>query len=470
MKIRKVISSLVLLTVLSTSFAFGQTKLIDERSIRGHMEFLASDEMQGRGSGTQYEKLAGVYFGAMMRRYGIEPAGHPDAEGRATYLQTIDISRNFFAAAPTVVYSNGSVSKTLTHGKEIAVIRIGEGGFTLPLQITDSPSNVRRGAAVLLRGKPGDDTRIANQRAQAVISAGASAVLIEETPQWRAQWSVIGSRRLGFTEVKGLVAEKMNIIAVDSEHAAALEALGEGTTIRFGGELGVPEKSQTWNAIGVIKGSDPALSSEAVLLSAHMDHVGVRPNTQGDDKIFNGADDDASGCIAVLGLAKVLSSSVVRPKRTVYFVFFGSEEAGGFGSRYFVGTLPFPKENLIANLQFEMLGRPDPKVKQGELWLTGYERSNLGETLALRGARLVADPHPEQNFFQRSDNYNLARLGIVAHTVSSFGLHKDYHQPTDEIDTIDFVHMTEAIESLIRPVRWLVDSEFKPSWYEGKRP
>jgi Zn-dependent M28 family amino/carboxypeptidase len=154
----------------------------------------------------------------------------------------------------------------------------------------------------------------------------------------------------------------------------------------------------------------------------------------------------------------------------VYFAFFGSEESGGYGSKYFVDTLAFEESKLIANLQFEMIGRPDPKVAAEELWLTGYERSNLGPELARRGAKLVKDPHPEQNFFQRSDNYTLARQGVIAHTVSSFGLHKDYHQASDEIKTIDFNHMTRAINSMVKPVQWLVNSNFKPAWNEGKKP
>lgn len=200
-----------------------------------------------------------------------------------------------------------------------------------------------------------------------------------------------------------------------------------------------------------------------------MDHLGVRQNAAGEDKIFNGADDDASGCVAVLELARVLANGK-QPKRTVYFAFFGSEEAGGYGARFFVDTLPFPKDKFIANLEFEMLGRPDAKVAADELWLTGYDRSNLGVELAKQGAKLVADPHPDQNFFQRSDNYTLARQGIVAHTVSSFGLHTDYHRASDELKTIDFNHMTRAVNSMIKPVQWLVNSNFKPAWYEGKKP
>jgi hypothetical protein len=248
------------------------------------------------------------------------------------------------------------------------------------------------------------------------------------------------------------------------EPAGDVDASGRQTYVQA-----VTDPKRTWNAIGKITGTDKNLASEVILLSAHLDHLGMRDNAPGDDKIFNGADDDASGSVAVLELARILGDGP-KPKRTVYFVCFGSEEIGGFGARYFVSNLPFPKEKLVANLEFEMIGRPDLKVKPEELWLTGYERSNLGPELAKRGAKLVQDPHPEQHFFQRSDNYTLAKQGIIAHTVSSYGLHKDYHHASDEIRTIDFVHMTRSINSMIPPVQWLVNSNFKPAWNEGKKP
>jgi Zn-dependent M28 family amino/carboxypeptidase len=181
------------------------------------------------------------------------------------------------------------------------------------------------------------------------------------------------------------------------------------------------------------------------MLSAHLDHLGMNEALPGDDKIFNGADDDASGCVAVLELARVLAAGR-RPRRTVYFVCFGSEERGGFGSRYFIEHSPVPLAKIVADLTFEMLGRPDAKVPAGTLWLTGFERSTLGPELARQGASLVADPHPEQHFFQRSDNYPLALRGVIAHTISSFGLHADYHRPSDEISKIDFSFMTRSIK------------------------
>jgi Zn-dependent M28 family amino/carboxypeptidase len=204
------------------------------------------------------------------------------------------------------------------------------------------------------------------------------------------------------------------------------------------------------------------------MLSAHLDHLGVGEPVNG-DAIFNGADDDASGCVAVIELARALAARP-RPKRTIYFVCFGSEERGGRGARYFLAHSPVPLETIVADINFEMLGRPDSKVGRGYLWLTGYDRSNLGPALARRGARLVADPHPEQDFFRRSDNYALALKGVVAHTVSSFGLHTDYHRSSDDISRIDFPFLAQSITSLITPVRWLANSSFRPAWIPGRAP
>jgi Peptidase family M28 len=224
----------------------------------------------------------------------------------------------------------------------------------------------------------------------------------------------------------------------------------------------------TRNVIGAIPGRDPKLKDQVILLTAHLDHVGMRQPVNGDE-IYNGADDDASGCIAVLELARALAHHDP-PKRTVILAFFGSEETGGQGVQYFLQHPPVPLTSIVANLEFEMIGRADPSVKSDELWLTGFDRTDLGPELAGHGAKLVADPHPQQNFFQRSDNYALAKQGVIAQTVSSFSLHKDYHQPSDDLAHIDFTHMQQAVRSMIKPVEWLANSSFKPQWVEGKKP
>jgi hypothetical protein len=228
----------------------------------------------------------------------------------------------------------------------------------------------------------------------------------------------------------------------------------------------IPRK-ETWNAIAILRGT--STPNEVILLTAHLDHLGIGPANAAGDTNYNGADDDASGTTAVLTLAHILATGQ-RPKRTIVFALFGSEELGGFGNRAFLAHPPVPLTSIVANLEFEMIGRPDPAVPAGTLWLTGFDRSNLGPELAKHGAHLVSDPHPKENFFRRSDNYALAQQGIIAQTISSYGLHKDYHQPSDEIRTIDFTHMTNAIASMINPIRWLADSNWKPEWNPGRKP
>ena len=442
---------------------------IEERNVRAHMDFLAGDAMQGRGSGTQFELLAGQYISSQLQQFGVEPAGESDASGKKTYIQTVNITRNTFAEAPKLSYISNDSTVSLEHGREMIVLRMNSAQISGSLQKITLDERPKAGAVGFIKLREGEDAQKVMQNLQAISTSGAAAVIVEETSQWRAQWSNLASRRISFSTISNNAATPFGLITVSKDAANELGKLSDGTQIEIKGGLAAPQTLQTWNAVGKLTGSDSSLSSEIILLSAHMDHLGVRPNAPSEDKIFNGADDDASGCVAVLELARVLAGEK-RSKRTVYFTFFGSEEAGGYGAQYFVNNLPFPKEKLVANLEFEMIGRPDAKVAAEELWLTGYERSNLGSELARRGAKLVADPHPEQNFFQRSDNYTLARQGIIAHTVSSFGLHTDYHQPTDEVKTIDFNHMTRAINSMVKPVQWLINSNFKPVWYEGKKP
>ena len=228
-------------------------------------------------------------------------------------------------------------------------------------------------------------------------------------------------------------------------------------------------RTETWNAVAILPGTDPKLKDEVILLTAHLDHLGVLKVPVNGDAINNGADDDASGTTAVLNLARALAAGKP-PKRTVLFALFGSEEMGGFGARGFLANPPVPLASLIANLEFEMIGRPDPLVPNGTLWLTGYQRSTLGPELAKHGAKIVADPHPKEDFFQRSDNITLARKGIVAQTVSSFGLHTDYHHVTDELKTIDFPYMTNAIAGMETSIRWLTETNWKPEWLPGGRP
>lgn len=446
---------------------------VAERNVRAHMEFLAGDALQGRGSGSQYELIAGHYIAAQLRQFGIEPAGDANAAAGKTFLQTVALTEQAFAEAPRLSFNVGEKSTEWVHGKEIMIRLSTAAQVSGPLQKIEAGGRLSPGAVALLNLPETSNPQERSKQITSVLRQGAVAVLTAETPEQRQRWSQMGmqlpSLPVTFGDSgDGSFNNQGSSIVLSTDAIKELQSVADGTSIQIKGALKPSETKYTWNVVGQIRGNNPTGSREAVVLSAHMDHLGVGNSTSGDN-IYNGADDDASGVIAVLELARALGAGP-KPKRTIYFVLFGSEEAGGYGSRYFIARPPVPLSNIVANLQFEMIGRPDPKVAPNTLWLTGFERSNLGPELARSGARLVADPHPSQNFFQRSDNYALARRGVVAHTVSSFGLHKEYHQPDDDLRYIDFAHMTRAISSMIEPVRWLVNSTFKPTWVEGKKP
>lgn len=442
-----------------------------ERNVRAHMEFLASDAMQGRGSGTQFELLAGHYIASQLRQYGVEPAGDAGAvAGQKSFIQTVTLTRQAFAEAPALTFNAaGGAARRLVHGREMLVGRVASAQASGALQKLRAGERPAAGAVVLLTQEAGGggDVRQLFTQASALGQQGAAAVIVAENAALRRNWATAGARLPELPLTLGRGAATILVLSADA--FKELQALADGTQINFGGTLAPAQTNYTWNVVGVLPGSDAKLSGEAVLLSAHMDHIGVGTGQTG-DQIYNGADDDASGVVAVLELARALAAGSTRPKRTTYFVLFGSEEKGGHGAQHFLANPPVALTQMVANLEFEMIGRPDAKVAADTLWLTGYERSNLGAELARQGARLVADPHPEQNFFQRSDNYALARRGVVAHTVSSFGLHPEYHQPSDDIAHIDFPHMTRAINSMVAPVLWLVNSNFTPAWAEGKKP
>ena len=449
------------------------------------MNFLASDALRGRGSGTQDELVAATYVGAQLEQYGVEPAGD---EG--TYVQRATLIRQTVTAPPQLrfVAPGGTLAEPTvwTHGKEMLTLLLSDPKFHGNLKRVDADpvagpetpkhpgvppaGTAMQGSVVLVLGKDHKKIRTAVQKA---LNEGAVAVLEPATPQLVEKWEARGkimpelALRLEGGGHAGLGVDG-NVFAVSEAALAKLTGIPDGTRVDMESAAGPPTKSYTWNAVGKISGTDPALKNSALLLSAHLDHLGLGKPVNG-DSIYNGADDDASGTVAVLELARALAAGP-KPKRPVLFALFGSEEPGGLGSAWFRAHPPLPLADIAVNLEFEMIGRPDPKYPADSLWLSGWERSNLGPTLVAHGARLVADARPEEQFFMRSDNYVLAKKGVVAQTASSYGMHNDYHQPTDDIAHIDFKHMTDAIGSLIAPVEWLVNSNFKPEWKPGGRP
>jgi hypothetical protein len=232
----------------------------------------------------------------------------------------------------------------------------------------------------------------------------------------------------------------------------------------------VPEAARRigYNIIGIMPGSDAALRNEVVVFAAHYDHVGIGTPVNG-DSIYNGADDDASGVTTILEIARTFAKGSP-PKRTVVFMATTGEEEGILGTQWYVFHPVFPLSQMVAELEVEMAGRPDSLAGgPGKLWLTGYDRSTMGEIIKAAGIPIVADPYPQFKFFERSDNIVFALSGIPAHTLSSYNLHEDLHKPSDEIGRINFPHLTLAARSAASVARLLADGP-APKWNPGGQP
>jgi hypothetical protein len=433
------------------------------RCIQDNLKTLASNDMKGRGSGTEDEHAAAKFVASKLKEYGAQPAGD-----NGDYIQAATILRRKATGPPTLVA--GTV--TLVYGKDFLVSYLSAEKFSgrlRKLNADDPNAHLVAGDVALVTGKDRGKTRKSAAGA-GMVAVGVLTVAKQDT----AEHFTSGGKKLPrlAPKVQGNKASGMagdlNLLELSDEAIKRLSTVPDETKVEFNVPAEDETPGHTWNAVGVLKGSDPSLSHAAILFSAHLDHLGLGKPVNG-DSIYNGADDDASGTVAVLELARVLGSGE-KPKRTVIFALFGSEELGGFGATYFHQHSPVALSDIAANLEFEMIGRADSAVKADTVWLTGWERSNLGPVLAEHGARLVADPHPKENFFARSDNYVLAKQGVVAQTISSYGLHTDYHQPSDDVAHIDFKHMDAAIGSLLKPLEWLVNSDFKPEWKPGGRP
>lgn len=238
-------------------------------------------------------------------------------------------------------------------------------------------------------------------------------------------------------------------------------------------ECGGPEHpGLASNVIALLPGRDPALAEQTVMVSAHYDHVGVREI--GEDPIFNGANDDASGTAAVLAIAEALAAAP--PRRSVLFVAFCGEELGLLGSRHYAEHPVRPLADVVAHVNLEMLGRPgaaDPPVA----WLPGSARSDLASWLAaanpggsavrfLDGSAIGPE---EGNAFDRADNYPLALQGVVAHTVAAGSIDELYHSPDDESDTIDYERMAVIVQAVARGVHRLAEHDGRPAWIDPPR-
>jgi Zn-dependent M28 family amino/carboxypeptidase len=215
------------------------------------------------------------------------------------------------------------------------------------------------------------------------------------------------------------------------------------------------------NVIGILRGKSKP--EEFVVFSAHYDHLGVVK--KGEDKVYNGANDDASGTTAVIALAKYFKE-LNQNERTLIFVAFTGEEVGGFGSKYFSENIDSKK--VVAMFNIEMIGT-ESKWGKNSAYITGFEKSDFGTILQknLKGSdfNFYPDPYPQEQLFYRSDNARLASLGVPAHTISTSKMDSEpnYHKLSDEVSTLDLANMTEIIKAIAISSQTIVNGTDTPT-------
>jgi Zn-dependent M28 family amino/carboxypeptidase len=230
-----------------------------------------------------------------------------------------------------------------------------------------------------------------------------------------------------------------------------------------------PEPVTLRNVIAVLHGSDPGLKETCVILSAHYDHLGARPVTDGDG-IYNGANDDASGTAAVLEISSALARLRPAAKRSVVFVAFSGEERGALGSRYYAQHPVFPPEKTVADINLEQVGRTDDVTGPVVLtaYVTGFDYSDVGPILQKAGeavgVTITKHTANSDKFFTQSDNRSLAETGIPAHTVSVGFIFPDYHAPGDEWQKLDYDNMEKIVRAVALGVYRIAASDTAPRW------
>ncbi|RKH16888.1 M28 family peptidase [Corallococcus sp. CA047B] len=464
--------------------------------LRAHVRFLASDLLEGRGPGTRGDALAQEYIAAQLEGLGLKP-GAPDGG----YLQRFDLMGiNSHPGAMTVQAKSGRM-ELKTRDDFIAVsgvqapeakldaselVFVGYGIVAPEFQWDDFKGVDLKGKTlVILNNDPEEDPRLFAGKTrlwygrwdykyeQAAKTGAAGAIIIHTTPSAGYPWQVVRTSWTGEQfELPAGDAPRLQVKAWTTEDATKqvlklaghdLEALraaaqkrdfrpvplGVTVSLRITSEV---HRRPTANVLALLPGSDPVLSKEVVLYTAHHDHLGKKDDGKpGDDVIYNGAVDNASGVAAMLSVARAFSALPTAPRRSILFAAVAAEEYGLLGSAYLAANPPVPTGRIAANINVDganILGRTR------DITVIGLGKSSLdGFVTAMaktQGRTVKADQLSDRGFFYRSDQFNFARMGIPAAYFGSgmdfigkpegWGREqrgvwelKHYHQPSDEL-------------------------------------
>lgn len=525
------LSAVLSTVVLSTLPAFGaDLPPVSMDAVQAHATFLADDTLLGRNTGSEGYAIAANYAAAQFRQYGLEPAG----DG-GSYLQQVPLVETRLTGSVIDILAGGktielnALEDYIVRGSTVEkstsitapVVFVGYGIEAPGRKHRDyAKADVKGKIVMMFNGAPASfppderahysSSRLKSEEAE---KRGAVGIIRVRTKIDTAKYP--WERYLGFADTPsynwirpdGDVQDAfggLKFIATLSSDGARKLASAAGASYdewMDGAEAATYEtgalpvevaarvdsmhaKVTSPNVVALLRGSDPKLAGEFVVVSAHLDHVGVGAEENG-DRIYNGYYDNAMGSAIVIELARILSQAETKPKRSVLFLLVTAEEKGLLGSDYFAQHPTVPKEKIVANVNTDM---PLLLHDVSDVIAFGAEHTSLGgvvEHLAKEnGFTLSPDPDPSEVIFVRSDQYSFVRQGVPSIYVDpGFGtagggdsgknavlgfLRAHYHKPSD--DATHPVHRdaaTRYVRLNAELVHAIADADEKPRWNKG---
>jgi Zn-dependent M28 family amino/carboxypeptidase len=498
--------------------ARGNVEGITAAQMKDYLTFIAADELEGRDTPSRGLDIAALFIATHLARWGLKPGGE-----QGTYFQPFALRRakidsslsNASLGNHRFSYGEDFLAQLQAGSSSGALVYVSHGwvikakninayeGIDVKDKILVAHNSLPKGVTFndLIGGKQGEDWANAQIYAQ---QQGAKGVVIIPDFQTLAGWET--SRRNAVERGAISLAEppppssaqpaSSPQIPTIAASVKLLTALFQGerhtaTTIfnrfaagdpvaafdlnpdkKFSFSVAVKNEPATAkNVIAVLEGSDPVLKNEYVAIGAHYDHVGIGAPDKTGDTLYNGADDDGSGTVAVMAMAEAFAKGP-RPKRSILFIWHAGEEKGLWGAQYFTNRPTVPIKGIITQLNIDMIGRSkragdtNPANKDlahpGEIFVIGSKMmsSELGEVseevnrsyLNLGFNYKYDDPKDPNRFFFRSDHFYYAQKGIPIIFYMD-GEHEDYHKPSDSVEKIDFEQM-EKVTRTIYATAW----------------
>jgi hypothetical protein len=496
---------------------------VSAQRVRADVEFLASDNLEGRDTGSKGYQIAADYVASQFRAIGLEPAGE-----NGGWFQKVPFRRASFDTPPRMTLTVGGKTVVLEQGKDAGIrpsvtaksrnltagfVFVGYGVKDVRYGYDDYRGlNLKGKIAVALAGTPkGLPSEIeahlnASKDRMAADAGAVGFVEIGEGPRYNSMrrysrplidWvdtdGRAGSTPEGIVLQLGLskeIAERLfegaprSLASVQADAKSGGKAGPRGFALRPTLTVLAENKWEDFTSpevIGMLKGSDPTLAAEHVVLMGHLDHLGIKPDAKpGEDAIYNGALDNAAGVATMMEAARLFVAQPARPKRSVMFIANTGEERGLLGADYYASHPTVPAKSIVGLVDLDM---PLLLYPFTDVTAFGADHSTVGAIVAQAGASMgisvSPDPMPEEAIFTRSDHYQFVRRGVPAvllmtghanggKDIWNSWLAKIYHSPQDDLSQkIDWDAGARYADLNYRIARAMADGPARPMWLQG---